>query len=58
MQAPAKQPEKETGWEQAFDRQESEVRGQEKPVHVLNARQLEFAAHIRRMQKEQQRDLV
>ena len=57
MQTAPTKPEKETGWEQAFDRQEPESRGQEKPVHVLNARQLEFAAHIKRMQKEK-RELV
>ena len=57
MQTAPTKPEKETGWEQAFDRQEPESRGPEKPAHVLNARQLEFAAHIKRMQKEK-RELV
>ena len=42
----------QSGWDESFDRQEVEQRGPEKPIHVLNSRQLEYVAHIKRMIKE------
>lgn len=56
----AKPSEQESGWDGAFDRLESEQRGPEKPAHVLNARQLEFNAHIKRMMaaQKEKRELV
>lgn len=42
-----------SGWDEAFDRLDSNKRGPEKPQHVLNARQLEYIAHIKRMQKSE-----
>ena len=52
----AKPSDKHSGWDDSFDRIEIDGRGPEKPVHVLNARQLEFVAHIKRnQQKDQQR---
>jgi hypothetical protein len=41
------------GWDDAFDRQETEQRGPEKPTYILNARQLEFNAHIKKMMAAQ-----
>ena len=41
-------------WSEAFDRQDDEkLRGNEKPVHVLNARQKEYCAHIKRLAKQE-----
>lgn len=41
-------------WSEAFDRQDDEgKRGPEKPAHVLNARQMEFIAHVKRAQKRE-----
>lgn len=54
----AKPSEKQSGWDDAFDRDETEQRGPEKPAHVLNARQLEYVAHIKRMQQKEKRELV
>jgi hypothetical protein len=53
MLTAAKPSEKETGWVEAFDRIEPETNKPEKPVHVLNARQVEYNAHIKRMMAEQ-----
>lgn len=46
-------------WSEAFDRQDDEgKRGPEKPAHVLNARQMEYCAHIRRMKKQENHNVV
>ena len=49
----AKPSEKNPGWDESFDRIEGDGRGPDKPVHVLNARQVEFNAHIKRMMAQQ-----
>lgn len=47
-------PKQPDGWNEAFDRQDDEkLRGNEKPVHVLNARQKEYCAHIKRLAKQE-----
>lgn len=47
-------PKQPDGWSEAFERDEDEKRGPEKPLHVLNARQLEYIAHMKRMKREQE----
>jgi len=39
-------PKQPDGWNEAFDRVENEK--PEKPVEVLNARQVQYIAHLRR----------